>query len=166
MPIELRPDEFPIRYQFGARERLSRLETMVGVKPHVPLGEARGVKSAETSVDACGVADLALLRDEVVLDEGDERRPQWRTKQCRDLIPEVRITGRVMSEMDDLAARWIRLHRASPGRLKARRPRLCSGSGSWPLCLAPRFLKSPSHETLPRLARDASLREADRKRAV
>jgi hypothetical protein len=27
------------------------------------------------------MADLALLRDEVVLDEGDERRPQWRTKQ-------------------------------------------------------------------------------------
>jgi hypothetical protein len=118
MAIELRSDEFPIRHQFGARKHLRGLEKMFGMKPDVLPRIMRAVEFPEARFDTGGVADLTLMGNEIVFDESNDIRVQRRTKPCRDFVPEGWITGRVMREMDNLAARWIHLHRAFRSRLK------------------------------------------------
>ena len=140
MPIELCSDEFPIRHQFGARTYLPGLKKMFGMKPDVPSRIMRAVEFLEARFDTGGVADLTLMGNEIVFDESNDIRAQRRAKPCRDFVPEGWITGRVMREMDDLAARWIHLHRAFRSRLKV--TGLAVNSGFRPVataCLGPHF---------------------------
>jgi hypothetical protein len=117
--IELGSNEFPIRHQFSAGEHLPGLKKMFGMKPDVLPRIMRAVEFPEARFDTGGVADLTLMGNEIMFDESNDIRAQRRTKPCRDFVPEGWITGRVMREMDNLAARWIHLHRAFRSRLKA-----------------------------------------------
>ena len=118
-PIELGSDEFPIRHQLSARKNLPGLKKLFGLEPDVVPRIMRAVEFPEARFDTGGVADLTLMGNEIVFDESDDIRAQRRTKPRRDFVPEGWITGRVMREMDNLAARWIHLHRAFRSRLKA-----------------------------------------------
>src|ERR1700730_95185 len=103
VPIKFRSNKFPIGHQFGTRKCFSRHEATFNIEPHVLSGKAGAVERSESLIDTCGVADLALLRDEDMIDESNQQRIQIRTQPYHHLVPEVRITRSVVSEMKDLA---------------------------------------------------------------
>src|ERR1700755_1649433 len=90
VPIKFGSNKLPIGHQFGTRECFSRHAAALSIEPDVLSGKAGAIERSESLIDTCGVADLALMRDEVMIDKGNQRRIQMRAQPHHHLAPEAR----------------------------------------------------------------------------